>query len=216
MVTHRQHSRLRELNPAGFPSTSDFKDFTLAVFRRNPIKIFSVFIFIFTPTAKRGGALLLVGGLAAFLVSRKNRQCRLLTPAAERSLQSPLSCSELPTYSGALLWHPGCSPQLESPRRLHSCVPPQPISIRRIRNVQSSSDNSDQSRRPAEMVDSLFVRASGCGCRICCDGCRKPSCANRNNGRHRRRCYRSKCSCCVGCVCQVEERRHRQFHFHHN
>jgi Carboxypeptidase regulatory-like domain len=87
----------------------------------------------------------------------------------------------------ALLWHPGC-PCLSWSRLedFDSVVVHGPFPSGEIRNVQSSSDNSDQSRRPAEIVDYIFVRAKGCGCRICGDGCRKPSRTNLNNGRHHR------------------------------
>ena len=46
------------INPAGFPITSDFKDFTLAVFRKNVIKGFSLPLFTLN-AVKRDWALLL-------------------------------------------------------------------------------------------------------------------------------------------------------------
>src|ERR1700722_1233697 len=90
------------------------------------------------------------------------------------------------------------------------------ISIGRICNVESSNNNVEQSRRPEEMVDSLFVRSSGFCCLSCCDGCRKPSRANRNNGSHRRCCYGSNSCGHVWRLGHIEECRYWQLYIYHH
>jgi len=79
------------------------------------------------------------------------------------------------------------------------------ISIRRICDVQSSSDNSDQWWRSAEMVDYLFIYANSFGVGISDDNCFKPLGPDVNNWGHRRRCYRSDRGCVAGRVCHVEK-----------
>ena len=158
--------------------------------------------------------LLLVGGLAPFLVLGRNRQCRLSTLAPERWLQSPLRCIDLATTPASCSGIRIALAQFKAARGLDSVVLKPANSIGRTRNVQSSSDKSDQSRRPAEMGDSLFVRDNGCSCRICCDGCLEPLGTDLNNRRHRRCYYRSNSGCDVWRLCNVEECRHRKLQFH--
>src|ERR1700723_53202 len=81
----------------------------------------------------------------------------------------------------------------------------QPNWIGRLRNVQSSGENSNKSRRSAEAVGHLFLRCNGVGVRTCSDGRLRSLGTNLNNGRYRWSCYRSNRGGGAWRVCRVEE-----------
>ena len=187
------------------------------MFRKNLIKAFSAFLFTLIAARTHDSMLLLLGELAAFSMSRRNRQCRLLTPAAERWLQSPLYCSELVTYSGALLWHPGC-PFLSWSRPagfIHLFYPSQfPFGEYAMcsRAVIIRTNGGDQRKWSTPyscalaVVVVVFVVMTVPNLRA----------QTATTGDIAGVVADPSCSYCVGCVCQVEKRRYRQFHFHHN